>query len=72
MEPSLLGAVASTRRLTPATFAGTAHIASVEGKGALPAGTYSPTALSAVILCPSHRPSKLSSHEPGRRRSWKA
>src|SRR6266513_3917345 len=43
-RPSGVGAVHRTRRAQPAMRAGTASMTTVEGRGAEPAGTYSPTA----------------------------
>ena len=43
-EPSGRGGVHSTRTRQPASRAGTASMIAVEGSGAVPAGTYRPTA----------------------------
>ena len=54
-----------TRTGQPAMLAGTASISAVEGRGAVPAGTYSPTDSSATVMRSQTTPGAVSSRNGG-------
>ena len=56
---------------TPATFAGTAFMSTVEGYAAVPPGTYIPTQPIGVNFCPKTVPFREISKPSGSCFSWK-
>src|SRR5262245_14332071 len=59
-RPSAFGGVQMTRTGQAASAAGTASMMAVEGKGALPAGTYKPTACSGRLTRSQTTPGAVS------------
>ena len=71
--PSRRGGVHSTISPQPASCAGIASISAVEGNGALPAGTYSPTGLIGRSTRSQRTPGAVSSaYARGMPARWKA
>ena len=58
--PSLSGGVHNTISLQPAIFAGTASIKTVENRGAVPPGMYSPTFSIPTAFCQQTTPAVVS------------